>query len=341
MTDPLPDDGGRPLLSVALCTYNGARYIEVQLRSICDQTLVPDEIVLSDDASRDDVVAVARRVHAACAQSLPEGGMRPRLRVLQNAVSLGVTRNFEQAVKACEGAFIALCDQDDVWHPEKAQRMVAALQASGRPLLVHADARLVDSQGQPLGSTLFGALGVSQAELDRIHAGQAFGVLLRRNLVTGATTVFRRELLEQALPFPRDWLHDEWLGLIAAAQGGADVLEWSSIDYRQHGANQVGAGRLGFAGRVRKALAPRGDDASRRQTKATILLERLRAMGALVPGTLLEEAGARLAHQQRRAALARSRLARLVPIVRALMSGDYARYDYGLQGAIRDLLAAP
>ncbi|MGR4872139.1 glycosyltransferase family 2 protein [Variovorax sp. LARHSF232] len=336
----IADDGG-PLLSVALCTYNGARFIEEQVRSICAQTLTPDEIVLSDDASRDDCVTLARHAHAACAAQLTQGDARPRLRVLQNHVALGVTRNFEQAARACEGEFIALCDQDDIWDPEKLERLVAALRGGRQPSLVHADARLVDSQGRPLGSTLFGSLGVSQTELELVHGGQAFDVLLRRNLVTGATTVLRRSLLEHALPFPPEWLHDEWLGLIAAALGGLDIVEWCSIDYRQHGTNQVGAQRMGLIERVRKALAPRGDDARRRSAKARILLERLQAMGELVPGALLEKARMKLAHQQNRAALPRFRAARLRPIAKELASGQYARYDYGVQGAIRDLLAAP
>ncbi len=331
--------GGRPQVSVALCTYNGARFVEEQIRSICAQTLPPHEIVLSDDGSSDDCVAVARRAHEACVASSGQRVSEIRLRVLQNQTALGVTRNFEQAIKACEGDYIALCDQDDVWHPEKLARLVGALQSGRRPSLVHADARLVDSQGRPLGATLFGSLAVSRAEFDQVHRGHAFDVLLRRNLVTGATTVFRRSLLEYALPFPADWLHDEWVGLVAAARGGVDLLEWCCIDYRQHGANQVGAGKLGLPGMVRKALAPRGDDAARRSVRAQLLVERLEVMA--VPGPMVEKARMKLLHQLRRAALPRSRVARLFPIAREWASGRYASYDYGVQGVIRDVLAAP
>lgn len=327
-----------PRLSVALCTYNGARFIEDQVRSICVQTLAPFEIVLSDDASRDDSVAIAQRVHGACTSP---GRSGPRLRILRNPVALGVTRNFEQAVIACEGDFIALCDQDDVWHPQKLERLVATLQSDRRPSLVHADARLVDSQGRPLGVTLFQSLAVSQEEFAQIRDGRAFDVLLRRNLVTGATMVFRRALLEHALPFPPEWLHDEWLGLVAAAHGGVDVVEWCSIDYRQHGANQVGAQRMGLMAMARKALAPRGDDAQQRSAKARILLERLHAMPQVVAGLMVEKARMKLVHQQHRAALPRFRPARLLPIARELMSGRYGKYDYGVRGAIRDLVAAP
>lgn len=330
---------GGPAVSVALCTYNGARFIEEQIRSICAQTLPPHEIVLSDDASRDDCIAVAQRAHEACARAGHDGTMRPSLRILRNEPALGVTRNFEQAVQACTGDYIALCDQDDIWHPEKLARLVDALESGNRPSLVHADARLVDSQGRPLGATLFGSLAVSPAELDQVHRGHAFEVLLRRNLVTGATTVFRRTLLKQALPFPPGWLHDEWLGLVAAAQGGVDLVEWCCIDYRQHGANQVGAARLSPAGKVRKAMAPREDDAPRRAAKARLLVERLQALS--IPEAMVEKARMRLLHQERRAALPRFRPARLMPVAKEWASGRYDAYDYGVQGVIRDLLAAP
>ncbi|SFN06906.1 glycosyltransferase family 2 protein [Variovorax sp. OV329] len=327
-----------PLLSVALCTYNGARYIAQQIRSICEQTLLPDEIVLSDDASRDDCVAIARQAHEAWAS---DPHAVPRLRVLHNEKSLGITRNFEQAIEACEGEFIALCDQDDIWHPEKARRLMDAMHAGRLPSLVHTDARLVDSQGHPLGVTLFESLSVTRDELAGIHGGKGFDVLLRRNLVTGATAAFRRSLLDHALPFPPEWLHDEWLGVLAAATGGVEVLEWSSIDYRQHGANQVGARRLGLKSKIDKALAPRGDDAARRSARAQALVARLEVLGDKIAPGALESARKKLAHQRHRAALPRLRLARAFPIALELASGRYARYDYGIEGAIRDLLAAP
>jgi len=331
--------GGGPAVSVALCTYNGARFIEEQIRSICAQTLPPHEIVLSDDASRDNCIAAAQRAHEACARAGHDGTMRPSLHIIRNETARGVTRNFEQAVQTCRGDYIALCDQDDIWHPEKLARLVDALESGSRPSLVHADARLVDSQGQSLGATLFGSLAVSPAEFAQVHRGHAFEVLLRRNLVTGATTVFRRTLLEQALPFPPGWLHDEWLGLVAAAQGGVDLVEWCCIDYRQHGANQVGAARLGPAGKVRKAMASREDDAPRRAAKARLLVERLQALS--IPEAMVEKARMRLLHQERRAALPRFRPARLLPIAKEWASGRYDAYDYGVQGVIRDLLAAP
>lgn len=320
-------------VSVALCTRNGARYLPEQVRSICAQTPLPREIVLSDDGSTDDTLAVVRDTLAQC-------GMADKieLRVFSNTPPLGVTRNFEQAVRACRHDLIALCDQDDAWHPGRLARMVAQFEARPELLLLHTDARLVDAQLDPLGSTLFHALEVQPAELAAISGGEAFGVLLRRNLVTGATTTFRRTLLEAALPFPTEWVHDEWLGAVAAAIGRMDVLPEPTIDYRQHASNQIGARRLTLSEKVGKAFAERGDKHVQRLRRAEALLQRLQQFGARVPARYLEAQGAKVAHQRFRAELPRARVLRLLPILVEAARGRYARFGRGGHAIVQDLL---
>jgi len=322
-------------VSVALCSHNGSRYIAEQVRSICAQTLQPSEIVLSDDASSDDCVEVAAKTLEACRA---EGAGRSiAFRVLRNATALRVTKNFEQAVRACTGELIALSDQDDVWHPERLARMTAEFERRPELLLLHSDARLVDGERRDLGQSLFHALEVKPFELAWIHSGRAFDVFLRRNLVTGATTVLRRSLLEQALPFPREWIHDEWLAIVASCVGRVDVLEESLIEYRQHGGNQIGARRDSFAGKVRKALASRGDTHVKRAIKAELLLDRLESLGDRVIADAPAKLRDKIEHQRFRAALPSSRLARCVPVLREAMTGRYDKFGRGMRGVIRDL----
>ncbi|SCK37817.1 Glycosyltransferase involved in cell wall bisynthesis [Variovorax sp. HW608] len=322
-------------ISVALCTYNGARFIAEQVRSICAQTRPPSEIVLSDDASTDDCIEVARATLEACLAERP--GHSIALRVIRNATALRVTKNFEQAVAACTGDLIALSDQDDVWHPERLARMAAEFEKRADLLLLHSDARLVDGERRDLGQSLFHALEVKQFELDWIHGGQAFDVFLRRNLVTGATTVFRRSLLEHAVPFPKEWIHDEWLAIVASSIGRVDVLEQELIEYRQHGGNQIGARRDSFMGKVRKALASRGDTHVKRALKAEQLLDRLLSLGGLVSPDTIQKLRDKLEHQRFRAALPPSRLARCVPVLREAMTGRYNKFGRGTRGVVRDL----
>ena len=315
-------------VSVALCTRNGARYLRQQIESICAQDLKPCELVLSDDASSDDSVALVEQLLAP--SGIP-------LRVLRNDPPLGVTRNFEQAVRACGGDLVALCDHDDVWHPGRLARMAAPFEARPDLLLLHSDARMVDADGAPLGTTLFQTLEVQPRELAAIARGDAFDVLLRRNLVTGAATVFRRRLLEAALPFPATWVHDEWLAAIAAAIGRVDVLPEPLIDYRQHGANQIGARRLGLAEKLAKAFDTRGDKHAQRLARAQALLERLQALGARVPPARLQAQQQKVAHQAFRAALPAARLARLPRVLREAASGRYQRFGRGKQAVVQDL----
>jgi len=322
-----------PDISVALCTRNGARYLPAQIRSICTQEPLPREIVVSDDGSSDDTLAVVRDTIALCGVA-----DRIALRVFSNTPPLGVTRNFEQAVRACSHALIVLCDQDDVWHPGRLARMAAQFEARPDLLLLHTDARLVDADLQPLGSTLFQALEVQPAELEAISRGDAFSVLLRRNLVTGATTMFRRTLLDAALPFAPEWVHDEWLAAIAAATGRMDVLPEPTIDYRQHASNQIGARRLTLSEKIAKAFAERGDKHVARLHRADALLQRLLQLGDRVPAAWLEAQRAKVAHQRFRAGLPKARPLRLVPILAEAARGRYARFGRGGHAIAQDLL---
>lgn len=319
-------------VSVALCTRNGARYLPEQIRSICAQTPLPREIVLSDDGSTDDTLAVVRDTLAQCGMS-----DRIALRVFSNSPPLGVTRNFEQAARACSHDLIALCDQDDVWHPGRLARMVAQFEARPDLLLLHTDARLVDGDLKPLGSTLFHALEVQPAELEAIASGEAFGVLQRRNLVTGATTMFRKTLLDAALPFAPEWVHDEWLAAVAAATGRMDVLPEPTIDYRQHGNNQIGARRLTLSEKVAKAFVARGDKHVARLRRAEALLQRLEQLGGRVRAGCLDAQRDKVAHQRFRAGLPAARPLRLLPILLEAARGRYARFGRGKQAIVQDV----
>jgi glycosyltransferase involved in cell wall biosynthesis len=325
-----------PSVSVALCTRNGSRFLREQLRSICLQTYPPAEIIISDDASVDDTVDLTRKVLSECMLESPSRSISSRLIV--NTQALNVTRNFEQAIASCGGDLVALSDQDDVWRPDKLARMVDCFVRDRQLTLLHTDARLVDTNGVSLGRSLFEVLGVTAGELRHIHAGRAFDVLLRRNLVTGATVMFRRELAILASPFPSEWLHDEWLGVVASCTGKLDVLELPLIDYRQHADNQIGARRDSLRELAAKLLASRRDTHAKRLARGERLVARLGMLGDAVAPTLKVKAHAKLAHLQNRAQLPAARRARLLPVAREAISGRYGLYNRGWRAVMRDLL---
>jgi glycosyltransferase involved in cell wall biosynthesis len=320
-------------VSVALCTCNGARWIEEQVCSIAQQTLPVRELVVRDDASKDDTVDRVRHSWVAA------GRREDALRITVNTERLGVARNFEAAMRDCRGAFIALCDQDDRWPRSHLERLWEALRTQPDALLVHSDATLIGPTGDALGLTLFQALGVTQRELAWLQRGRSFEVALDRNLVTGATTLVRRELLEAALPVPAEWLHDEWLGAIAGALGRSCTLTETLLLYRQHGANQIGARRKTLMGEVRRLRAsPQEPD---RLARARALLERLLQLGERVPPRNVVLAREKVIHHEARAALPPARWKKIVPVLHEVATGRYSRYGRGWRGVLRDLFKAP
>nr|WP_315429395.1 glycosyltransferase family 2 protein [uncultured Albidiferax sp.] len=323
----------KPSVSVALCTHNGARFILDQVNSIRQQSVLPTQIVVSDDASSDNSIEIAQ---AAIAELKSQSDLQ--LQILRNSPPLKVVKNFEQAVSACTGDLIALCDQDDAWHPDRLERMVAEFERRPDLLLLHSNARLIDAQGKDLSESLFEAIEVKAFELAWIHGGRAIDTLLRRNVVTGATTVFRCSLLQYALPFPPEWLHDEWLAIVAAAVGRVDVLEDRLIDYRQHAANQVGARRETLIEKMQKALSTRDHTLAARAVRVEILLDRLQQFGDAVPPEIIEKVRKKLAHQRFRATLPQRRMARWLPVMGELVTGRYNQFGRGLHCVARDFL---
>jgi len=234
-----------PRIGVALCTYNGARYLQAQLDSVLAQSMPVDEVVIGDDGSSDATLSIVASF-ATRARSMGIG-----VTVVQHQRNLGYVLNFSDAMQRCRADIIFLCDQDDVWHPDRVEAAVRRFHADPALLLLHSDARLVDGHGDALGGTLLEVLRVHPAEIDLERSGQALDAILLRNFVTGATCALRRSLLAQGLPIAARWSHDEWLAVIASLQGGLDLLPRPTIDYRQHGSNQIGASRRSFLQRLR------------------------------------------------------------------------------------------
>lgn len=204
-----------PLISVALCTYNGSRYLREQLDSLARQTYPRLEIVAVDDVSADDTW-----------QILQEYAGRLPMKIYRNETNLGYIRNFEKAMSLCRGTFIAPCDQDDVWLPEKLEKLAARCQGQ---LLVYCDSELIDAQGHSLHQR-------ASAKVNPIGSARP-NALLFSNCASGHAMLFRRELLAPALPFPGQVAHDWWLMYAAASLGSIAYLPEALVQYRQHPAN--------------------------------------------------------------------------------------------------------
>ena len=317
--------------SVAICTYNGARFISEQLGSILSQTQKPTEVVVIDDASSDDTA----RLVESFSQRFRDAGVR--LQVIVNARNLGYIKNFEKAVLSCHEELIFLCDQDDVWHQDKLESMRACFEDRPSLMLAYSDAQIVDPELKSLGFTQSVALDVGREELQLIKAGRAYEALLVRNLVTGATVAFRRSLLDFAVPFPTCWIHDEWLAIMAAAVGEVHFLSRPLVDYRQHGSNQIGMRRRDLSEKLRSMFRVRGSFYETQVERAELLKSRLEALGSRIELDKLARLNDRLEHLRFRAKLPPSRLARVGPALAEWRSGRYHEYSNGFRAVVRDL----
>ena len=227
-------------ISVAVCTYNGARFLGQQLRSIVDQSMVPHQLVIADDGSSDSTVAVVQSFSALLATGEREIDV---VFLAADSGPCGAAKNFGRAIAACTGDVIALADQDDVWHPDRLSHAVREFDRDESVLLVASDARLVNDDGKATGRSLFESLNVSADEIRELSGPAPVRALLRRNILAGMTFTFTSELKSMALPIPDHVMHDYWLALNAGLMGRMRVLDECLVDYRQHGSNVVGAHR--------------------------------------------------------------------------------------------------
>ena len=246
-------------LSVVMATFNGEAFIEAQLDSILRQTRLPDEIVISDDGSTDNTLAIIQRMETQAPPSVS-------WKVVTNKAPLGVAGNFQSAATLASGDLIALADQDDWWAPGKLHTLEDVL-VKKNALLVHSDAGLVDEAGNLLGMSVTDSLRMTRGERRGLIAGRGLPQLVRRNLVTGHTVVMRRAVVELAGDIPPGWLHDEWWALVTAAHGRVVLYPHILGHYRQHEINQVGATKSGLARLMERFGEPQEDFRARHRTR--------------------------------------------------------------------------
>jgi len=197
-------------ISVCIATYNGEKYIQEQIESILAQLGEEDEVVISDDASSDNTVAIIRSIDDS------------RIRLFTDKHFGSHVYNFEHALKQAQGDYIFLSDQDDIWLPYKIAHTIPLLQEND---LVLSDAIMVDESGKEIHDSFFRFN----------HSGPGIFKNFHKNSYLGCCMAFRRPVLEKALPFPPNInMHDWWIGMIAELQFKICFTDEKLILYRRH-----------------------------------------------------------------------------------------------------------
>ena len=229
------------MISVAMCTFNGEKYIKEQIESIINQGLVPDEIVICDDCSKDNTVNIIK-------ETLDNWSGRVNLVV--NEKNLGYRKNFEKAISLCNGDIIFLSDQDDVWNRNKIEIMLSALNNSSDAILAFHDVEIVDENLDLIKKSFWKLLKFDYQKFLK----KDFKRIFESNVIQGSACAFRKELFNSAMPFPETAVHDEWLGLVSFVKGKIIPVNESLAKYRQSGSNAIGAETIGLLGKIKRLI---------------------------------------------------------------------------------------
>ncbi len=213
----------RSRISICMATYNGERYVEAQMRSILGQLPADSEVVVVDDASRDETVAIV--------DSFDD----ERIRIIRSPGNCGTVASFERALMEARGDIIFLCDQDDLWKPDKVSHVMQAF-SDPAVTLVLSDAKIIDAEGKDIEQSYFQTRG-------GFVQGVAQNIL--HNHYIGCTMAFRRQILAYCLPFPKKLpMHDSWIGIANDLFGKTVYIDEPLVGYRRHGQNVSRKGNL-------------------------------------------------------------------------------------------------
>lgn len=328
-------------VSIALCTYNGAEFLPEQLESILEQTRPPDELVVGDDCSTDETLNILENF--ATRAPFP-------VNIKVNPQNLGSTKNFEQTILRCRGEIIFLSDQDDVWLPSKIEKMVAVLEEKEEVGFVFTNAVLVDEKLQPLSINLWEITFTPDEQMEA-RAGRMLEVLLRRNVVTGATMAFRAQFRQSFTPMPLhipNVFHDAWIALVIAAQSNAEFANEIFIKYRQHTRQQLGIERRLARNRSEQTIAyKKSSDFYRTELKRlSVIFEVLKEIPFFFQhqSTIItaldktrRETEQIILHYEARARLPANLVKRVAPVLTEVLSGRYRRFSKGWMSAAKDL----
>ncbi|WP_276359262.1 glycosyltransferase family 2 protein [Daejeonella sp. H1SJ63] len=203
----------KPLVSIALCTYNGERFLREQLNSIINQTYPAIELIAVDDCSTDSTVAILEEY----------AEKHPFIHVFKNEANLGYIRNFEKAMRLCNGNLIALSDQDDIWDLCKIEKLTNAI---GNNLMIYHDSEFVDQNGHTLNKRM--------SDIMNLYRGDEPEAFIFFNCISGHSVLMKKELRDEILPFPNAYFHDWWIAYVATNLGSIDYLDEVLVKYRQH-----------------------------------------------------------------------------------------------------------
>lgn len=234
-------------LSVAMCTYNGEKHIKTQLDSILHQSIAVDQIIICDDGSTDKTIKIIEQYQLE----------NPKvIKLIKNSNNLGSNKNFEKAISICDGDFIFLSDQDDIWKEDKVKKIIQHFSENESTEAVFSNAELINEKDEPFTERCLWNMAYFLEE-QLTKPIDLFRLLkFKSNMVTGATLCIKKEVKDFILPIPnmKDCYHDEWIAIIIASRKKLDYLSDKLTSYRIHSGQQTENGRINKKNKEKKYL---------------------------------------------------------------------------------------
>ncbi len=217
-------------IDILLTAFNAEAYISEQVESILGQNYSDWRLIISDDCSTDATYDIARNY----AKKYPN-----KIIVRQNKTNLKLAKNFEELLKISDADFVAVCDVDDYWEPEKIEKQLAFLEKNKDIYLVFHDLEIVNEDLSSTGKKMSDQFDLqSKSKYDE---NQKFRFVLNENYVTAPSVVIRKGLVERLLPVPTGINQDHWCALVALASGDIGYIDTPLVKYRQRPGNMQGA----------------------------------------------------------------------------------------------------
>jgi glycosyltransferase involved in cell wall biosynthesis len=309
------------MISVAMCTYNGAKYLPEQLKSIANQIIPVDELVVCDDGSNDDTIQVLK--------TFSENSSFP-IFIHQNKSNLGSTKNFEKCLSLCKGDILFLSDQDDAWRADKVEKQMAYFNEHPEIDAVFSDAMMMDDDSRPTGRTIWQEIEFNSEAQAKWIRGEGHEILFKGFVVTGATLAIRKKALGKLMPFPThvpDLIHDAYIAMVLSLQEKIAFINDTLIYYRIHASQQVGFGskveyvrfKDRFSRDRNEKLIPLKEKADKLFKLYLLLMEI-----PFIPKEKLRKLRMSQKHYHKRATLPDNRLKRIAPVVTDIVQGKYA-----------------
>lgn len=231
-------------VTILLATYNSSKFLREQLDSLFQQTFREWTLVIRDDGSSDETIAIIKEFQQKF----------PNILLLEDTdKNMGASKSFMRLLEKTDSSYYFFCDHDDIWLPNKVRDSLDLMKKTElgnmmKPVIIHSDLKVVDKNLNIISNSFWKSSGIKPNYLENKNLIQVF------NCVTGCTMLFNKTVKELAFPYPASIpMHDWWLAIVTLRNNGIiRHIDQPTILYRQHGSNEVGARMINFSYFIKK-----------------------------------------------------------------------------------------